>query len=271
MNQITEAYNKDPEREWRRLVKDPYHSLEFLVTMYYLRKHLPPQGKILDAGGGPGRYSLELCRAGYEVVLLDISFRCIDTAKDKFRLEPEAFQKRLLEFVVGDVRDLSRFEADSFEAVLCLDPLSYLGEKVDRIRAVSELVRVAKPKGIVCISGRGYLALPRTILLIANDDFLDPSFAMFLETGNIPIQGSMVHFFRADELRQLAESCGLTTLEMAGCEGLSSNLIEATNVLHQDEEKWNRWVELVLQTSAEPSVVDMAEHILYIGRVSESL
>ena len=29
---------------------------------------------------------------------------------------------------------------------------------------------------------------------------------------------------------------------------------------------WRRWVTLVLQTSNEPAVVDMAEHILYVGR-----
>jgi S-adenosylmethionine-dependent methyltransferase len=270
MDQVAEAYNKDPEREWQRLVKDPYHSLEFLVTMHHLRKHLPPPGKILDAGGGPGRYALELCRAGYEVILLDLSYGNISLAKEKFQSQPQAVQKQLLEFVVGDIRDLSRFESKSFEAVLCLDPLSYLSQKADRIQAAAELVRITKSDGVVCLSGRGYLAVLRTILLIANDDFLKPSFATFLGTGNIPIQGSMVHFFRADELRQLAESCGLATLAMAGCEGLSSNLIEATNVLHQDKEKWNRWVELVLQISTEPAVIDMAEHILYIGRVSGS-
>jgi ubiquinone/menaquinone biosynthesis C-methylase UbiE len=234
--------------------------------MHHLPKHLPPQGKILDAGGGPGRYSLELCRAGYEVVLFDLSSGNISLAKEKFSSQPQAVQNKLLEFVVGDVRDLSQFETDFFDAILCLDPISYLSQETDRVQAVSELVRVTKSQGIVCLSGRGYLALPRTLLLIDNNCFLDTSFTTFIETGNIPIAGSMVHFFRAGELRQLAESCGLTTLEMAGCEGLSSGLVEATNELGQDEEKWNRWIELVLQTSTEPAVVDLAEHILYIGR-----
>jgi hypothetical protein len=57
-------------------------------------------------------------------------------------------------------------------------------------------------------------------------------------------------------------------LAMAGCEGLSTGLAEATNLLGQDEAKWDRWVELVVETSSEPAVVDMAEHILYIGHAS---
>jgi hypothetical protein len=38
---MTEYYNKESEREWRRLVSDPYHSLGFLVTMHYIRKYFP--------------------------------------------------------------------------------------------------------------------------------------------------------------------------------------------------------------------------------------
>ena len=74
-------------------------------------------------------------------------------------------------------------------------------------------------------------------------------------------------FFRAFELQQLAESCGLTTLEMVGCEGLSTGLSVATNTVAEDTTKWKRWVELILETATEPTIVDMAAHILYIGQV----
>jgi len=269
MNPVVEAYDKDPEREWRRLVSDPYHSLEFLVTMHYIRKYFPPSGKVLDAGGGPGRYSIELCRAGYDVVLLDISPGCIATAKDKFKLESEAVQNRLLEFIVGDIRDLSRFETNHFDAVLCLGgSLTHISDQADRVTAMSELVRVANPGAVVCISVMGYLAMLRTVLMQASDELVDSSYQKLMSQGNNRVGGMVWHFFRAEELRDLAESCGLTTLVMAGCEGLSTGLPEATNLIAQDEVKWKRWVELVLETSAEPAVVDMAEHILYIGRAS---
>ena len=69
---IADTYNADPQREWNRLAQDAYHSLEFTLTWHHLCQHLPASGYILDAGGGPGRYSLPLCRSGYEVVLLDL-------------------------------------------------------------------------------------------------------------------------------------------------------------------------------------------------------
>jgi ubiquinone/menaquinone biosynthesis C-methylase UbiE len=266
---VAETYNRDTEREWRRLDKDPYHALEFQVVMHHLRKYLPPQGKILDAGGGPGRYAIELCRAGYEVVLLDLSSGNIALAREKFSLQPKDVQDRLLEAVVGDVRDLSRFEAGSFDAVLCLGgPLTHISGADDRSRAVSELIRVAKPGSVACIEVVGYLAVLRTILLEFSHELLDPSFEKLVQEGDAtgPTKSTW-HFFRADEIRQLAESHGLETVEMAGCQGLSAGVVEATNALAQDEAKWKVWVDLLLRTSTEPAVVDMAEHILYVGRV----
>jgi len=269
MNPITEAYNKIPG-EWYRLVKDAYHSLEFLVTMHYIRKYFPPVGRVLDAGGGPGRYSIELCKAGYDVVLLDIVSEYIAFAKENIESEPEATQNRLLECVVGDIRDLSRFETSHFDAVLCLGgPLTHISDEAERITTTAELVRVAKPGAVVCISVVGYLAMLRTVLRRASHELVEPSSRELMSRGNNLVRGAVWHFFRADELRDLSESCGLTTLEMAGCEGLSTGLSEATNAIAQDEAKWKRWVELVLETSAEPAVVNMAEHILYVGRASK--
>ena len=182
MNQVAIAYDSNPQREWERLARDPYHSLEFLVTRHYLQKHLPPSGKILDAGGGAGRYSLELCRAGYKVVLLDISSGLIALAREKFESESEDVKKRLLEFVLGDIQDLSHFETNQFDAVLCLGgPLTHISDQVGRFKAMSELVRVAKPKAVVFVSVMGYLAVLRTVAVKFSDDLVDSSFQTFIE------------------------------------------------------------------------------------------
>ncbi|MEM3695337.1 MAG: class I SAM-dependent methyltransferase [Candidatus Bathyarchaeia archaeon] len=44
--------------------RDPYHQIEFNVTMHLLKKYLPKEGLVLDAGGGPGRYTIELAKQG---------------------------------------------------------------------------------------------------------------------------------------------------------------------------------------------------------------
>lgn len=49
---VRDFYSKDVLREWRRLVKDPFHRLEFATTLHFLKKHLPPSGLVIDAGDG---------------------------------------------------------------------------------------------------------------------------------------------------------------------------------------------------------------------------
>jgi len=68
---IKENYVGNSVSEWKRLVRDPFHRLEFDTTMLFLKKYLPKKGLVLDAGGGPGRYTIELAKLGYDVVLFD--------------------------------------------------------------------------------------------------------------------------------------------------------------------------------------------------------
>jgi 2-polyprenyl-3-methyl-5-hydroxy-6-metoxy-1,4-benzoquinol methylase len=70
---VREWYDTKADYEWERLFQDAYHKLEFIVHMHFLEKYLPKEGLILDAGGGPGRYTIELAKKGYNVILLDLS------------------------------------------------------------------------------------------------------------------------------------------------------------------------------------------------------
>lgn len=97
-------YNKNPESEWNRLKKDAYHRFEYEVVTHYLQKYLPKSGRLLDAGGGPGRYTFELARQGYDVTLLDLSEGCIRMAKHKLQTEFHALSGNVSDLLVGDAR-----------------------------------------------------------------------------------------------------------------------------------------------------------------------
>lgn len=270
VDNVRDHYDRLASREWERLVRDPYHSLELRGTMAALGENLPPSGRILDTGGGPGRYALELCRRGYAVVVLDLSERCVALAREKFAAEPPKVQAWLEEADVGDIRDLSRFSDASFDAVLCLGgPLSHLLNPEDRRKATSELARVAKPGGPVFISVFGYYAVLRHVLRKFPHELLDPQQDSFLLHGNHLYTGGFpdAHFFRPEELRVLAEEAGLETIELRALEGLSSNLPEATNALkeHQDG-RWEQWLQILDRTARDPAVAATSEHFLYVGR-----
>lgn len=167
---------------------------------------------------------------------------------------------------MGDVRDLRQFSKGTFDAVLCFDPLSYLADLTDREKSLRELVRIAKVDSPVAIAVGGYLAVLCTIIRIASHELVDGSLDILQQTGNCDVRGVPRHFFRAAEIGALAESCGLKTLVQAGGEGLSSAIPEATNAIADDTVKWERWVEVVIETSTDLAVVDTSGHILHIGR-----
>lgn len=266
---VADFYDQNREREWNRLTRSPYHTLEFLVYMHYITAHLPPGALILDAGGGPGRYTIELARRGYHLVLLDISKGELALARAFVESEPPDVQSHIRDIIVGDISDLSTFADDTFDAVLCLDPLTYFPEPEKQARALAELIRIAKPQALVVLSVRGYLAVLRTILRIDSNSLVDGTLEQLTANGNAPVGGVLCHFYRARELKELAETQGLETILMAGAEGLSDGLPEATNLIFEHPEKWEKWIQLVIETATDPTVVDMSGHMLYLGRKSQ--
>ena len=129
---VRNYYSGQGIREWRRLAIDPYHRLEFDTTMHFVRKYLPKKkGLVLDAGGGPGRYTIELCKLGHEVVLLDLSPEMLAIAKRQIRRF--AVQHEVRQVLQGSIEDLSMFENETFDCIVCLGgPLSHIVDQARR-------------------------------------------------------------------------------------------------------------------------------------------
>jgi ubiquinone/menaquinone biosynthesis C-methylase UbiE len=265
---VKDWYASTARHEWRRLQQDPYHRIEFMVTMHFLKKYLPRHGVVLDAGGGPGRYSIELARQGYSIVLLDLVPEMLEIARRKMRRAGVLGKVR--QFVLGSVEDLSTFPDETFDAVLCLGgPLNHLLAVKRREEAAGELVRVAKKKAPIFVSVIGRIGLLKTILVNFPQEMKYAKHHW--EVGDyVPgLQGegfTAAHWFLPEELRELFEQRGTDVLEMAGLEGLSSHQEKETNRLYKDQERWRMWVDILLGTCTHPSVVGSAEHFLLVGK-----
>jgi len=267
MADVAASYDRDPKREWDRLERDAYHALEFALTMDTIQRHVTPGSRVLDAGGGPGRYAIALCREGHRVALCDLSPGNIALAKTRLADEQAETGQRFLSATVADVRDLACVPDQPYDAALCLGPLSHLPDLSDRQQALASLAATTKPGGLIFVSVSGHLAMLRRLACIGKAELGDEQVWELVQRGDSLVSGMHWHFFRADELCRLAEGANLETVDMLGCQSLSTGLPEATIRLAEDELAWKRWHDLLWRMAREPAVVDMAEHILYVGRV----
>jgi ubiquinone/menaquinone biosynthesis C-methylase UbiE len=116
-HEVRDFYNRYGEREWRRLEVDPCSRITFILHMDFLKPHLLEGIKILDAGCGAGRYSVEFARLGCFVTLFDISDEQLRTAREK--LAERGLEEHVSGYFQGDIRDLSVFPDQSFDVVVC--------------------------------------------------------------------------------------------------------------------------------------------------------
>lgn len=263
VNEVQRFYDEHVWEEWERLER---HRTEFAVTLKSLEEHLPPPpARVLDVGGGPGRYAVELSRQGYEVVLLDLSERCLELAREKAR----AAGVELAGCKRGDARDLSRFADGSFDAVLLMGPLYHLLTEGERRRAIREARRVLADGGLLFAS---FITRYAPIRWAAKHE---PSWIVdrrerlerLLSTGALPARPhgfTDAYFAHPAEIRPLMEGEGFRTLELIACEGVVSMIEEGVNELKGD--LWEAWVELNWRLGKDPFVHGAAEHLLYVGR-----
>ncbi len=99
-------------------------------------------GDVLDAGMGGGRLCAELDRRGWDVAGIDIASGMVELARARL---PHA-RERLIQASIDELP----FVDESFDAVVATGVLEFLG--VDLRRAVEELARVLRPRGIAVVS-----------------------------------------------------------------------------------------------------------------------
>lgn len=135
---IVAFYNEGRERD--RLAAGP-SQLERLRTHVLLSRFLPaPPARVLDVGGAAGAYASWLAGRGYAVHLVDPVPLHVEQAREA---AAGSFTAAL-----GDARELAEADA-SHDAVLLLGPLYHLPERADRVRALAQARRVARPGGVV--------------------------------------------------------------------------------------------------------------------------
>lgn len=267
MSEIINYYNQFDE--WGRLDREP---IEFQVNWHFIKKYMPKTGNVLDNGAGPGKYSMELAKEGYQVTLTDLTPRSVEIARHKAKALN--LERQFHGFYVADAKELNMIKNEQFDATLMLGPMYHLQKEMDRIKAVKELKRVTKKNGLVFVA-----FMPRVRHILTSllsplnwkpNDNLD-SIIQFSQTGcfNHADEGRFTgaYYFNIEDINPFMEEQGFETLELIG-----SNIGAILN-----KDSWNYWsdkgeeevkkiVTLIKERAADPYVLGISSHLLYIGR-----
>lgn len=239
--------------------------LEFLRTQEIILRHAGDRpGRVLDVGGGPGRYARWLAELGNEVVLIDPVESLVDQARNSTVDGPGAVTAH-----VGDARHLE-VDSAAFDLVLLLGPLYHLQDRQERLRALNEARRAARKKGHVIVA-----AITRFASLfdgLIRERIFDDQFRAMvdrdLQTGRhdprgVPDTITTSYFHHPDELVGEVEESGLEVVEVVGLEGMPLHM---PHLAERWEEPGSREVLLQAARATESEPV-LSAHFLAVAVV----
>src|SRR6476646_10401116 len=113
--QVQQFYDRLGELDWHRFDRTPADRVSLELHRRLLAAYVEPGMRVLDAGAGPGRFTIELARLGTRIVVGDLSpeqLRLNEARVAEAGAEDAVEARQLL-----DITDLSRFDDGEFDAV----------------------------------------------------------------------------------------------------------------------------------------------------------
>lgn len=217
---IEDFYNKASEED--RLSKG-LGIFEFERIKELISHYLPRMGVVIDVGGGTGKYSEWLAKAGYDVHLvepLDKHLKLAQKRADKL--------KTPFRVIKGEAQHLD-FKDNFADVVVMHGPLYHLQHEEARMRAIREAKRVLKPGGVVLGFAINYSA--STIVGLMNGLIHGPSFLEMckseLTTGihnapsDLPWVMAESFYHKPEQLKAEFEAAGFQYDKLYAVEGIT--------------------------------------------------
>lgn len=171
----------------------------------FLDGQIPRGARVLDAGGGVGRFSEELAQRGYDIYLVDSSERALKCAMR--HLEHIGWTRYHL--LLADAARLANIPDGFFHATFAIELVCYCTEPE---RVVGELVRVTAPGGLLFFSVEGKYGS-----MLADQKVQADHFETIMDKGTLlRRQDVFVRYFTDGEFRATLERHGLEVIRLEG-------------------------------------------------------
>jgi SAM-dependent methyltransferase len=240
------------------------HPFEFEITMRFMNRYIKPGDKVLDLGGGPGRYSFYLSEMGCDVTLLDLSEGNVAFAAEK------AAEGRLkIKTVCGDAREADKLVGGEFDVILLMGPMYHLLDEDDRVRAMDAAVSLLRPGGVIFVSFIAlyagiayYLNLsPGAVLDDRENEYLECCFDGRTYCGDAFTRAC---FINPGDVLPFMKKFPLEKLHLFGQEGVTSP--GEKSILECPREVIEKWIDIAYSLCEREELLSYSAHLMYVGR-----
>lgn len=251
-----EDYYNSYDEEGRLLSK--HGQVEFLTTMNYIEKYLKPGAKILEIGAGTGRYSVALASKGYHVDAVELIQHNIEVFKSKVTEDMKVSVSQ------GNATDLSYFEEETYDVTLLLGPMYHLYTERDKIKALSEGLRVTKKGGILitayCISDASIMCYGfrgGNIDTLLHKGLLDTeTFKAFSSPEEI------FELYRKEDIFKLMDNFKVTRLHYVATDLITNFMRDTVDAM--DKKTFELYMKYHLAICERPDMVGVTHHSIDI-------
>ena len=234
--------------------------VEYITTMKYVEKYLRPGMRVLEIGAATGRYSHALAQNGFQVDAVELIEHNIEIFKQN-TIEGEP-----VTITQGNAIDLSSFASDTYDITLLLGPMYHLFTTEDKLKALSEAIRVTKKGGVIfaayCMGDASILSygfIRGEIYNIIEQCKLDTeTFHTFSHPWDI------FELYRKEDIDTLRSGFPVTQLHFVASDGYANHMRETVDQM--DDRMYELYLKYHLATCERLDMMGYSHHTLDIFR-----
>lgn len=258
MNYLESFYHNYDE-EGRLLSR--HGQVEYLTTMKYIHESLAglSDPTILEIGAGTGRYSVTLAKQGFRVTAVELIAHNLEILKAKLDgSEP-------ITSLQGNATELSCLHDNAYDLTMLLGPMYHLYTREDKLKALSEAVRVTKPGGRILVA---YCMNEPTVIQyifwlnhlheVMDLNMLTPDWHCISEPKDL------FELVRTEDIASLDAEFPVERLKLVATDGATNYKRECIDAM--DDEAFGKWMDFHFTICERQDLIGASHHTLDILR-----
>ncbi len=256
MDYLEEYYNNYDE-DGRLLSR--HGQVEYLTTMRYIEERLEgiSDPSILEIGAGTGRYSVTLAKRRRRVTAVELIEHNLEILRSKLDgTEP-------ITTIQGNALDLSLLSDNSFDLTMLLGPMYHLYTKEEKLRALSEAVRVTKSGGHIMVAY--CMNEPTVIQYVFGLNHLHEVMNLNMLTSDwhcISEPKDLFEMVRTEEIAELDAAVPVKRIKLVAADGATNYKRDYIDAM--DDETFGRWMDYHFTICERQDLIGASHHTLDI-------